>query len=631
LQATIQKVLPNRLDFIDNFTDYSDTFLERLKDIGCTELNEPLKLYPWLEELASGISDLRIYHVATTGNAQCGKSLINTLFLCDFFLNSNLDCIWFYPTKTQLDNLVPNMFGRVMQNYETRLIERVKRITGEKTFSLRKTTDKENNNIFQRRGSSIYFRYASTSGRDNTPQGKGLAGVGGSASSISGEIIFVDERSQIQPDALSMLFRRTDAARLAGGLIREIGTPGNGLGIELLLESSEFHFYPHIKCQNCSNEIQLSPKGCLLKKDKTGKFLSVTGRPINWFFKNSANKVKSAYIACSICGVEIADIERERAFFKCLKTGKRFTEFKKELPIEKQHIFKDRKIIAFHLSPLLRQTKVNLANHLIKTGLITDSTRDYQQQVLGFPSESETVRITREMIKSAMGKYEPTEPHTCIVAGIDQGRRQDWLVIYKCWVKGFKRLNKHVCTYEMSTEESPVIRIENATREVIYIGEIERKNIPYLMNKYNVDLGFMDAEPGIAGAYEMSKNTCLLLADQKRQTSKLVQEMQFYDGALAVPGFGLHTLYFQDMLVNAYASECVCLPELDLYDKSPSSAVRHLIAPEKDLENNKWIRPQDKNDDLFFASMFAEAALHHWCNIQVEKSVGSVDWYRNLQ
>jgi len=620
----------SREEFLETkIVNYADEFIARLKKHGCTELGEDLNLYPWLEELATGLSDLRIHHAATTGNAQCGKSLINTLLLCDFFLQSALDCLWFYPTKTQLDNLVPNMFGRVIRNYEQKIIDNLYEETGQK-IAIKNTNDKENNNIFQRRGASIHFRYASTSAKDHTETKSGLAVVGGSAASISGNILFIDERSQIPPDALSTLFRRLDAARLPGGIIREIGTPGSGLGIESLIDVCTHHFYPHIKCKHCGAEIELNPKGCLLIKDGD-TYLSVTGRPSRWFHSDPDDKVNSAYIACSSCKHPITDEERKNAYFKCLKTGEIFKDFRETLPTEIDKIFKHRQLIIFHLSPLLRQSKKDIAVDIISTGINTDSTRDYQQQVLGFASENDAVKITRRMLKDATEMYPPEKPHTCIVAGIDQGRHQDWMVIYKVWIDGFEPHQNGIFLYKSSKDESPVVRIENAKREVLFISPVKRSDIKRLLRQYSVDLGFIDAEPGIAGAYELSKHTNLLLADQKRNNKKLVQETQFYDGAMAIPGYNIDENYFKDMVLNSYMSKNVFLLPINTTDKSPNSPARHLTSPEKDLDNNTWIRPNDKIDDLFMASMFAEVALHHRANTWVEKSETSLAWYLGLR
>ncbi|NJR72652.1 MAG: hypothetical protein HC773_00975 [Scytonema sp. CRU_2_7] len=309
-QAKADQLLGSREAFLENSIDYSKNFLERIERYGVTELGEKLTLLNWNKEHLLGVSDTRIYSVATTGNAQCGKTLQNTLFLIDFTLFSNLDTIWFYPTKTIMDSLVPNMFGRLSTEYLANL---------NKHLGLDIKTDRKSNTNCSFRQANIYFRYASTSAQEHTDKRRGLATVGGSAASISGNVLFIEERSQISPDAVSTLYRRLDAARLPGGLVREIGTPGNGLGIEIQEKDADHHFYPHVTCPNCQADIKLSPKGCLLKVQPNGKYLSASGRPVSWYHSDPENPIESAYFACTNCGICLGGEARKLAFLNARK------------------------------------------------------------------------------------------------------------------------------------------------------------------------------------------------------------------------------------------------------------------------------------------------------------------------
>jgi hypothetical protein len=42
------------------------------------------------------------------------------------------------------------------------------------------------------------------------------------------------------------------------------------------------------------------------------------------------------------------------------------------------------------------------------------------------------------------------------------------------------------------------------------------------------------------------------------------------------------------------------------------SPITHLTSMSRDPETRKWVRPDDHNDDHFFAAMFFEAALQAW-------------------
>lgn len=615
-----------REEFVDSYyEEYYKDFISRIKKYGRTELNEKLIVHPWVEEYASIVGDLRTFSVSTTGCAQCGKTLLNTLFLIDFTLFSNLDSIWYYPTRTQRDSLVPSMYGRVSKNY-------ISAIEKELGISLINNVKRNaSRSIQQLREANIYFQYASTTAI-NTDAKRGLATVGASASSISGNLLFIEERSQIQPDAVSTLYRRLDAARLRQGLIREIGTPGNGNGIESAFESCDFHFYPHVVCDSCDSRIPLNPMGCLLLPEK-GNFLSRVGRPINWHYSNIKNKRDSVYIACPHCKNPIDNETRQNAFFACLKTGKTYEKYQTDLA--KRYKTKDYKIIV-HLSPLLRnRDSEGLAKKILFTGLDSDSVKDFQQQSLGFPSQTEENRITNEMLKTAVSYNIPDkEKHTLIVAGIDQGRHEDWLVVYKVYMPKEFKIIGGIWVYdpEHGSQNTAIKLIELAKKKVIFMSAIDRQSIIPTLQRLNVDTCFMDNEPDIPDAHDMAQRfPTIELCDQKTSTSKLCTPIKIVGGSLEVDGWGIAEIFFKDCVFNSYALGNIDLLDIDVNDRSMYSPARHLSSCVKSDDNRgQWLRPKDKIDDLFFASMFAEAALYKWVDTCVENFKNSCHWYEDL-
>lgn len=625
----LESAFPIFTDFIksEKYKNYGDDFVQRLADFGCTEMpDDKLILHPWVKEFANGVGDLRNYHVLTTGNAQCGKSLINTLFMVDFLTFVNVNVLWFYPTKTQVDNLVPGLFGKVVRSYVAN-VERFYTKKFNKDFNLINKNSRNSNSNFQVGDATAFFRYASTSAKDNTDMKRGLATVGGSASSITANILFIDERSQIAPEALGTLFRRLDASRI-GGLIREIGTPGSGLGIEYAMEQCDYHFYPHVDCELCQKSIPLSPKGCLLRPTG-GKYLSITGRPQEWFYKDKNDKVISAFFACPECETEITKEQRLAAYFKCLRTKLTYQDYKAFLPDNIEDSLAIRQTIAFHLSPLLRDTNYNLAAHIVNEGLNSESTKDYSQQMLGFPSENDTSRITKSHLYAAQkNKFNFKKKHTVICAGIDQGRGQDWLYICKYYIQGFEEKNGHL-RYIPDKIHTPVIRLEMSHREVVYCGSVERINIPTLLDKYEVDIGFIDNEPDIPDAYELCQYTCLKMVDQRKTLGEIIKPIKILGGSLEIEGYGIKSDYFKDALLNGYLNNLVSIFPFDINDRTPVSISRHLCSCEKDLDD-QWLRPRDKVDDMFFAGMFCEAAVFHWMESKFMQESSTVSWYLDL-
>lgn len=621
-----EKFLPIEVFLRTKFCTYSQDFVKRLEKFGCTELaDDKLILYPWVKEFAKVVSELRTYHVLTTACAQIGKTLINTLFMVDFLVFVNLNVLWIYPSKTQVDNLVPGMFLPVVRAY-IRNIETYFTEKNNKPFTLTRDTDRTNNSNYQVRGATAHFRYTSTSAKDNTTQRKGLATVGGSASSISANILFIDERSQILPDALGTVFRRLDAARLPGGLIREVGTPGAGLGIESAIENANYHFYPHVICSHCDNIVALSPKGCLLKPIGEGKYLSLTGRPIEWFSKDKDDPIQTAYIGCPICASEISEEERINAHFRCIKTGISYAEYERKLPQTVEESLSERKTIAVHLSPLLRVTKYNLAAYIIDAGLNSESVKDFSQQLLGFPSEVDTQSISRQHIKAAINRSIPDTGSFVTIAGVDTGRRENWMYICRYYIQNLKFING-IWYYTPSKLVSPVMAIENATRQVIFAKDVSQDEIPFLLQKFKVDHGFIDNEPERIAAYEICQFTVLNMADQKKNLPKLIAPIQVMSGALEMEAYGIDTTYFQDMMLNVWTGNNISIFDFDVNDRSPKSLSRHLCAMEKDSAMGQWIRPNDHIDDLFYAGVFCEAGIHQFVDNVVTKSKNSIMWY----
>lgn len=633
-KQTTEEFFPSFDDFLKKkFINYGDDFVKRLELFGCTEVkDDKLVLHKWIREFAAGIGDLRLYHVLTMGNAQCGKSLLNTLLMVDFLVFVGVNLVWFYPSKSQVDTLVPGMFGRVIRSYIKNVEEYFSRQLGKK-LELTTKKDRQSNSNFEIRGATAYFRYASTSAKDHTESKSGLAVVGGAASSISANGLFIDERSQIPPEAVGTLFRRLDAARLPGGFIREIGTSGSGQGIEIVVDNLDRHFYPHIICKNCKNIIALDPKGCLLKPNKNDptKYLSISGRPVNWFHKDESNKIESAYFACPICRDEITDEQRLGAHFRCKKTGESWINFKKSLPDSLEDALKNRYLVAFHLSPLLRQTKFNLAVKIIKVGAGYENTspKDWVQQMLGHPSESDNYKITRELLAASINRYKFETTPIFTVCGIDQGRNQDWLVITQVWIEGFTKLGNKFW-YDSLDNKSAIMAIDDAYRKVVFAAPVDRKRIPEILRQYKVDFGFIDNEPDISQAYEISKRTCLEMADQKTNFLDIVKEIHVYGGSLELPAYGINSEYFKDAVLNSFVNERVSMFDFNVKDNGYESITRHMTACDKDPITLKWSRPADHNDDIFFAFMFCEAALHQYVISTVTLSDQSVAWIRQL-
>ena len=618
---------PNTAQFIEShLLKYAEEFVERLEKYGVTEKDEPLKLSNWIKEFALLVGDLRIATVITTGNAQIGKTLINSLLLVDFLIFVGLNTIWFFPTKQQVDLIVPEQQQKIL-DYYLKNVERDLRNKLGTEINLRQKNDRQLTSRLQVKGNTAMFSYASTSGKDHTNTKKGLATAGGSATSVSASLLFIEERSQISPDAVAVLPRRLDASRLPLPYVREVGTPGSGLGIESAFDTASHHFYPSVTCPHCKENIFLSPKGCLLNEVNDGKYLSDFGRPINWFHYSKVDPIYSAYIGCSKCGSEIPDEVRFNATFRCLKTGTSLQEFRASLPQSVDDLVRLKQdSVIIHLSPLVKHTQYNLAASIISNGKNSHSVKDYQQQMLGYPSENDVFMVTHDMIKRAIKNKPPTTKPTFTIAGIDQGRHNDWITVKRFWVTGSylnKQKNLRLDLKQMSLMEV----YEQSFREIVVSQPIQRKDIKKMLLHYKCDRAFIDNEPDRAEVYALCKDTVMSPADQKGELTAVIKEIEVLGGSSVIPCFAVDNSFFNDAVLNTWTSKNLSCPDWNLGDKSPYSPVRHYTNHVKDPITNKWEKSSDGIDDLWFSDLFCEAAFFWHLYHKSENQHLNLDWY----
>jgi hypothetical protein len=586
-------------------------FVEAVKLWGVNERGDRLTIYPWHEEYAELIGDFRVKITLASGCAQVGKTLLHTLLVCFCLTEGRLNTLWSYDQERTLDLQVPSNFRPVIRQW---LASRDIKV-GRSSEGVR------NNSLYQLGSVSAQFTYVSTSAKTKN---EGGAAAGGIAVGTSRDILLREERSQYPLGAGDPLVRRLDASRLPSQPIRDLGTPGSGNGIELEIETADHYFYPHCTCENCSSVIALDPKGCLLKpikrtnaigEDKIS-FLSETGRPVEWHHESNTDAVNTAMFACVHCGYAIASEKRRLSHFRCLKTGKTLRQFLDDLPVG---IPKRRWKIGINLSPLLRITEYNLAAEIIREGIDTHNSRDWQQQRLGHPSESEQGNITLEMLRNAIAAPRPTIKPDIITAGVDQGRGEDWLVITGFF---YPPLYKRLSISEI---------MEKSTRIVLFGGDVQRSAIPEKLREYGVTYGIIDNEPDRADASELCRVTCLEMADQKPGLKDAVKQTTVFDGGIEYPCWAIRNeMFLKQVLIGFLKLGYDDLPlyrlppEWEQWFGTPSerSPLIHLTGPSYDSATGRWSRGQNNVDDLFYASMFSLAAFY----IHQIKLPESADW-----
>ncbi|ALF52257.1 hypothetical protein ACX27_04335 [Nostoc piscinale CENA21] len=553
------------------------SFVAAVEKWGVNERGDRLTLLPWHREYIELIGDFRVAETLTSGAAQVGKTLIHTLLVCYCITEGGLSTIWSYDLERSLDIQVPTNFRPVIKAWLK--IRGIKTKLGEGT---------QNNTIFQVKGATAQFIHVSTSKMRDADDGK--AAVGGVAAGVSRDILFKEERSQYPPGAGDPLNRRLDAGRLPSRPIRELGTPGAGNGIEAEIVNADYHFYPHYRCPSCGEELPLHPKGCLLKS-LNKKYLSPSGRPLDWFRENN-----EAFFGCPSCGDRISDETRKQAWFRCLKTGVDLRDFLDSLP---QGVPYKRLKVGIILSPLLRIRQTNLAQEMINEGLSVLNTDDWQQQGLGEPSETSSTGVTLEILKGAIALPPPPGKPEFTLVGIDQGRSEYWL--WKCAY--------HLPVNWRSLPTAQVI--DQSRRHILFGGDVMKGEIPDLLD--NVDYGIIDNEPDITAAAELCSITCLEMGDQQSSLLDAVKEGVVREGGNEHKCWKLRNEKFLKTVLHGFLLGKYHLPnEWEQWIGKPTerSPLIHLTAPSFDPSSGKWKRPKNHVDDLYYAAMFCEVAFY---------------------
>lgn len=594
--------------FIKNiFETGGKATLARIKKYGLTENGKKLILNTVSEEAVLLIADFRISEVLTTGAAQVGKTLLNTLIFVDFIVHGKMNAGWFYDSR---DNLVANVGEQFipMCTYWCENYERVEQV------KLNRKNDRKQNRRYQVDNATAIFAYASTSRKVASRESK--AAAGGAAVSFQANYLVYEERSQ-WPDGVDPR-SRLEASSLITKPIRQLGTPGGGNGIERDLQTATHEFYPHVKCNNCGEVIKLDPKGCVLKQferlDPSGQkiftYFSPSGRPQfpHWHHKDPDEPVKSAFIACSHCEGEITLDERvNQSWLQCIKTNLTVDEFKNKLPVGVENISDFRPKVGIHFSPLTKRSPL-IATDIIRSGMESKSPADWQQQILGHPSETESNSVTLKMISAAMNAPVPDRKPDLRLAGGDQGRSSgDWLIIVDIYLPDDWG--------KMSITEV----IEQTIRVVKFGGAIARQDILDIVDANNIDFGIYDSEPDIPDIAKICKASCFEMADQRSKTSYQIKAGVVSSGMEEFPCWLIRYADFMKQVLDSFLLRAedghplIRLPqEWEKWFENVNSELspfRHLMGPSRDSVSGKWVRGEDNIDDLYYALMFSYVAL----------------------
>jgi hypothetical protein len=286
----------------------------------------------------------------------------------------------------------------------------------------------------------------------------------------------------------------------------------------------------------------------------------------------------------------------------CRNTGQTAVEFLDSLP---PNTTEKRWKVGIHLTPLTRRQS-DLAESIINTGMTAATTKDWQQQMLGHPSETDSAQITLEMLNLAMKTPPPEVKPDFTVAGIDVGRAEDWIMIGQIYLpRGHQSMQ-------------PAEIYEKAIRSIVYGSGIDRPRIPGLLKEYGVNFGMIDNEPSRESAMLLCRDTVLEMGDQASYLKEIVAKHVVTDGGINAECWRFRTEKFLEAVMHGFLAEgwdekliYRLPPSWEKWVGNPSerSPLVHLTGPYRG-EDGRWHRPTGNVDDIFFALVFMEVALY---------------------
>jgi hypothetical protein len=371
-------VNPRQKRFIAQSLQYAGAIaaVERILTYGHTEKGLALQQSPWFLDQVRLTADLRIRHLLTTGASQVSKSLVNYLVAIDSLVHGQINIGWFYASRQSLYNQQPEQFQAMIGHWLEKLGELA---TIERDSVTRYTIDRATANFSSANSSSEERRGGAAEGKEQT--------------AFQASLIFCEERSGW--NSTVDITPRLLASQILSKPIRELGTPGAGLGIERSLTEAAHIFCPGVICPHCGELTYLDPKGALLRPVADPR----TGQP-RWFnsrgeildFWSTDGTPGGAFVACLNCHGSISRSLVADCRLYSRQSGQSAQEWQAQLP--DGEIFGG--TVAIYLSPLLRWPSDPFrVVELIADGLAPLNPSIYQQNKLGHASETDAAGVTQ--------------------------------------------------------------------------------------------------------------------------------------------------------------------------------------------------------------------------------------------
>lgn len=526
--------------------------LKRIKKHGLTESEEKINWSKWFEQQVRLTADKRVRLVITTGASQISKSLGNYLVAIDDLINGQINIAWCYASRSSMQNQQPSQFQAMITAWL---------LSQSVTFRIQRDAITR-----YKIGKAIAnFTYANSVNETKS----GGAAEGKEQNSFQASALYLEEKSSHGSTDLSP---RLGASLIASKPIRELGTPGNGNGIEKSLKACQHNFEPGLICPKCDRVSTLHPLGNLFKKNRlTNNYFDTRGH-IQDYYKNDKGE---PIIVCNHCNADltlvIADIDKIE--FYSLQTWKTIDQFLDDIPNEIYY-----QSVSIYLSPLLRcASDPYRLKDLVEDGKNPESVLIFHQNKLGLESKFTLNGIGFDDFNHAKNiPWQLKKPKRYV--GIDQGTDTHYLV-----------------DLEVLGDQ---VNLMNAIA-------IRESDIIAYLKYHKIDFALMDGEPGRMSANVLSKQSGgkLAIADQREIATDFAPIKVKYGGE-EIDCYAINNNLYQEKVIYDFIEQKVRF-KCDPHEKFKS----HITAVKRDISTGKFLRPANHQDDFFYSYLFAKAAI----------------------
>jgi ferredoxin len=572
---------------------FRDNFVQWMQTTARTELNGHVHIYPWIIEYANLVADLRNPFVVTGGCAQLMKTLMHTL-LMNYCFSQGLNVVYTFAQAKMVDRQVPAQLKPILPSALTSQNDVTKSLSSYTNSYWR----------YDKFSNSAYFI-----GMTNNTGSDGGAAQSASIVSFSADVAFTDEASQTPKEKIEILKVRLAASRLNSKPFRLLGTAGSGNGIEATIEETKLKFTAHVECKHCGKYASICPSKAFAKTINN-KYHNEEALPLDHYYHNENDKIGTAYFGCEHCGEELHKDFYLDAFFYEPTTECRLSEFNE---------LRSNCSVSLIISPLLRKGLV--ASKLMRDWYTSRDRQNFFQQNLGLPYIVKGNAISHVSLEQSIDRVIDRGRRSVVIMGIDQGTSGLYTTIYRYF-------------YD-AVGESTEAKLEASEAELLFADCIHLESVNAAIIEYGVQFLVCDIDPSRYTANLILRRAKIkgLLVDQRgNQQKDLYKEVELQESGVTYKAVAIRHDQIKFDLVLMYNGGRVSIPsrfQKFLGTKDfPINPMKQLKSVSYDSSEGKWLRDVNKDDDLFYASMFSLFGLRYWLDNNF--SDRAREFYRNL-